>query len=401
MSSSTTTLGPDSRPNLGALAVIRLSFAYTVATNGLVLAPFIVTAVMLRFQLGESAATEIAGVEILGIALSCAVFPRWISRSAKRLVAAGALGTICGQALSACASSVWMLVVARGIAGIFEGVLFVIVASGISQRVSADRLWGHVNLLAGGINGSLLVAVSLLPLAWLGKWLFAMLAGLVILLTPQIARTEQFAARRSDRQNKPIARVPWNVIAAIWTVTVLIYGVQASQWAVAGIVGARIGLSPSSVGTLLSLSSLLGFAGALIPAQRCSRRHRLMIIWLAQIVLIASIIGFFGSTGGKSYFLSQLALNCALFAVIPFLTGLLSDIDPDGSLVSRTVVVTFVAAGIGTALAGGLFNYYGGKQFSYFLSIGLGLAFPFVWSALRGANRYTSNAQAQTQVLSQ
>lgn len=67
----------------------------------------------------------------------------------------------------------------------------------------------------------------------------------------------------------------------MWVVTLLLYGIQASQWAVAGIVGARIGLSDSTLGIVLSLSSLLGFVGAVIPSLPASHRFRLPIIWAA------------------------------------------------------------------------------------------------------------------------
>ena len=70
---------------------------------------------------------------------------------------------------------------------------------------------------------------------------------------------------------------------AIWVVTALVYGVQASQWAIAGFVGERAGLSPTTIGVLLSVSSLLGFVGAAIPSHPASHKHRLALIWAAQL----------------------------------------------------------------------------------------------------------------------
>jgi len=59
-----------------------LALTYAVAVNGMVLTPFLVAAVMRRFGLNEGAATGAVGVEIIGLAVSCAIFPRWISRAA-------------------------------------------------------------------------------------------------------------------------------------------------------------------------------------------------------------------------------------------------------------------------------------------------------------------------------
>ncbi|MGH8781649.1 MFS transporter [Paraburkholderia sp.] len=386
MSSTVPAALPVLRAELPKRTVARLALAYAIATNGMILTPFLVAAVMLRFHLEEGIATQVAGVEILGVALSCALLPRWISRAAGFFTVAGLAGTIAGQALSVIAPTVLLIGIVRGVTGIFEGVLFVVVASSISQRASADRLWGQINVFAGIINGSILVVIAYLPASWLGRGVFMLLVGVCVVMAPAVHGIGEFA--RHVTQARSRNRLPRRLVLTIWAVTVLIYGVQASQWAVAGIVGTHAGLSTGTIGILLSLSSLLGFAGAVIPSQHASRKHRLAIIYVAQMVMIGSLIWFFGSTGSKSYFLSQLALNCAFFAIIPFLTGLLSEVDPDGSLVARTVVVTFIGGGVGTAMAGDLFAQYGGMRFAYVLCVGVAAALPFVWLALRGATSH-------------
>ena len=42
-------------------------------------------------------------------------------------------------------------------------------------------------------------------------------------------------------------------------------------------------LSPTTIGVLLSVSSLLGFVGAAIPSHPASHKHRLALIWAAQL----------------------------------------------------------------------------------------------------------------------
>ncbi|PCE34422.1 MFS transporter [Burkholderia ubonensis] len=384
MSSTVLDSAGPSRPDPSGGAVVRLALAFAAATNGLILSPFLVAAVMTRFRLDDGAATALVSVEILGIAISCALLPRRIARAARPFTLAGALGAIAGQALSAVAPGIVSAGAARGLTGLFEGMLFVVVASGVSQRASTDRLWGQINLLAGGINGGILVFVSALPAAWLGRWIFVLLAGVLAVLAPAIRGIDAFAAQPAQARTRD-GSLPWRPIVAIWVVTALVYGVQASQWAIAGFVGARAGLSPPTIGVLLSVSSLLGFVGAAIPAHPACRRHRVSIIWAAQLAVIASIEWFFGSTGGGAYFLSQLLLNSAFFVIVPFLTGMLSDVDPDGSLVARTLVVTFFAAGIGTALSGALLDRYGGARVAHVLGAAVLAAAPFVRLALRRA----------------
>jgi len=385
------------RPDLKLASVIRLALAYAVATNTLVLTPFIVSAFMQRFHIGEDVATQLAGVEILGIALSCALLPRWIARAAGRFAALGICGAILGQVASVLLAFVPLIGVVRGLTGVFEGMLFVVVASCVSQRQSADRLWGQINLCAGLINGGLLVMISYFPQGWLAQWLFVLLAGVAVLLAPAITGIGRHAPQ-ANAQGVPSARraVPLKLILSMWGATALVYGVQASQWAVAGLVGEAAKLSPSVIGVLLSLSSLLGFGGAVIPSLRGSHKHRQKIVLLALLALMVSIVWFFRVSGPRDYFLSQLLLNTSFFVIVPFFTGRLSEADPDGSLVARTVVVTFMGAGAGTAVAGGLCDAYGGLAFSGGLVLVLMLAIPFVCTALADHAKPLTGGRAGT-----
>jgi len=378
------------RSELRGATVIRLALAYSLATAGLTLTPFLVASVMLRFQLDESVATQIAGVEILGLAISCALLPRWIARAAKTFTFIGIGGIIAGQLLSVLATTVNGVCIARGLTGLCEGTLFVIVGSGICQRVGADRLWGKINLIAGVINGSVLVMISYLPESWLGRWLFLLLTVVATLIAPWITTIGKFTNTVVNVANR--VKPPIKLVLSVWGCTVLIYGVQAAQWAVSTIVGSHAGLSPVTTGILLAVSSLLGFAGAIVPSIRGSHNHRLAIIWLSQLVFAGSIIWFFMVRDDWSFFWSQVIVNASFFVIIPFLSGLLSGIDPDGSLIARTVVVTFIGASVGTAVAGSLFSQFGAFHFACALGLGVALAVPFVWLSFRSPRPATYTA---------
>lgn len=73
MSTATLHAAAQSRPDPSTGAVIRLALAFAAATNGLILSPFLVAAVMTRFRLDEGTATALVSAEILGIAISCAL----------------------------------------------------------------------------------------------------------------------------------------------------------------------------------------------------------------------------------------------------------------------------------------------------------------------------------------
>ncbi|MBN3775692.1 MFS transporter, partial [Burkholderia sp. Se-20378] len=80
MSTATLHAAAQSRPDPSTGAVVRLALAFAAATNGLILSPFLVAAVMTRFRLDEGSATALVSAEILGIAISCALLSHRIAR---------------------------------------------------------------------------------------------------------------------------------------------------------------------------------------------------------------------------------------------------------------------------------------------------------------------------------
>jgi threonine/homoserine efflux transporter RhtA len=67
-------------------------------------------------------------------------------------------------------------------------------------------------------------------------------------------------------------------------------------------------------------------------------------------------------------------VNVGFYILTPFLTGLLTENDPDGVLVMRTLIIAMLGAGLGTALAGELF-VDGGPQLFGAVAVGIvGLA---------------------------
>jgi len=160
--------------------------------------------------------------------------------------------------------------------------------------------------------------------------------------------------------------------------------VLSAQWALADVVGHRIGLAPERIGPLLALVSLLGTLGALAASHRRSHALRVPILWIAQAVMAGGVLWFFVVRGAAGFFVAQLLVSAAFYAVTPFLTSRLSGLDADGSLLSRSIVITFAAAFVGTALAGTALTQFGGLGCGIALGLGALVAMPFTWRAFRG-----------------
>jgi predicted MFS family arabinose efflux permease len=381
MSDTELPIAAEARPDLSLAALLRLACAYAVATNGTLLMPLIVGALMRRFGVGEDAATGIAALEIAGIAVSCAVFPRWIARAPRRMAWIATLGTLLAQAAGAWMPSLAALGGARLVTGLFEGVLFVVVAATLSNRVAAERAWGVIILVSGVLVCALLVGAYALPSEFIGRWLFVVLAGAFALIAWPAAAAGADASRPATTTALPKRLHGWGVLVPIWAVMVLVYCVLSAQWALADVVGHRLGIAPERIGPVLALVSLLGTVGALAASHRRSHELRLPILWTAQLVMAVAVLWFFVIEGLAGFFAAQLLVSFSFYAVTPFLTARLSGLDADGSLLSRSIVITFAAAAVGTALAGTMLTQLGALGCGIALGVCAVVAMPFTWKA--------------------
>jgi len=369
------------RPDLGRAALLRLACAYAIATNGTLLMPLFVGVLMRRFGIGDDAGTGVAALEIGGIAISCAVFPRWIARLPRRLAWIATLGTLLAQAASAWMPGLAAVGAARLATGLFEGVLFVVVAASLSNRPAAERAWGTIVLAAGVFDCALLVGAYALPQAFVAQWVFVIVAAAFALIAWPAAAAGADAVAPPASAMPPPRTIRWHVLLPIWAVMALVYSVLSAQWALADVVGNRIGLAPERIGPLLALVSLLGTVGALAASHRRSHELRVPILWVAQALMAGGVLWFFVVRGSGGFFAAQLLVSAAFYAVTPFLTSRLSGLDADGSLLSRSIVITFVAAFAGTALAGTALTQLGGLGCGLVLGACAVLAMPFTWQA--------------------
>jgi DHA1 family inner membrane transport protein len=371
----------DVRSELRAAALLRLACAYAVATNGTILMPVIVGALMRRFAVGEDVATGVAGLEIAGIAISCAVLPRWIARAPRRFAWIATLGTLVAQLAGAWLPSLAATGASRGVAGLFEGMLFAVVAAALSNRPAAEKAWGVIILVGGVIDGAILFGAACLPRHVADTGLFAAVAAAFAVMAWPTAAAGRDAMQASTVAPRHARESRWRVLIPIWATMVLVYAVLAGQWAIADLVGQRVGIAPAQSGLLLSLASVLGLVGCVAASLPRSHEWRLPILWAAQVGMAGSVAWFFVVRGAVDFFTAQLLITLAFYAVTPFLTARLSELDTDGSLVARSIVVTFIAVAIGTALAGTMLARLGGLGCGLALGACAILSMPFTWFA--------------------
>jgi MFS transporter, DHA1 family, inner membrane transport protein len=379
MTDSTPAVNADTRPPLPLAALLRLSCAYAIATNGTLLMPLIVGALMRRFGVGEDAATGVGALEIAGIAISCAVFPRWIARAPRGLAGVATLGALAAQAVGTWMPSLAAVGAARLACGLFEGVLFVVVAASLANRAAAERAWGVIVLVSGVIDCALLVAAYAMPEDFVARQVFIVIAAAFALFAWPAATAGGAAAASASARAR--TAVHWRVLLPIWMVMLLVYSVLSAQWALADVVGRQLRIAPERIGPLLALVSLLGTVGALAASHRRSHDLRRPIVRAAAALMGAAVLAFFLARGWGGFFVTQLLVSFSYYAVTPFLTSRISSLDADGALLSRSIVITFVAAALGTAVAGTALTQLGALGCGAALAACALLAIPFTGKA--------------------
>jgi MFS transporter, DHA1 family, inner membrane transport protein len=343
--------------------VFGLGAAFAAALNGTMVMPLIVLALNRIPGIDTGTATAIAAAELAGIVLYCLLAPRLMQRARRLTTVAGLLALIVGEAASHYLNGIAPLAAARLLAGLGEGALFSLITAEVAAEAHAERIWGQINLVGGLAMGLLLYGLSMLPAESGRGSIFLWLAVMGVFMAPWV-----LMIRRGDRRDSAPAganAVGKSHIALILVVVALVYAVQAGQWAVSGYVGELAHMQPERMGLYLALSSIAGFAGAIVPSLTRNAAYRLGFVLLGFLVLAVSVLLFFNVPGDMPFLWSQIGVNVGFYMTTPFLTGLLTENDRDGSLVLRTLVIALVGAAAGTALAGEVFGDGGPRLFSW------------------------------------
>jgi len=353
--------------------VAGLSAAFAAALNGTMVMPLIVLVLARIPGISEETATLVASVEIAGMALYCLLVPRLVLHFRRTVMLGGLAALVLGEAASQVLDTAPTLALARFLTGLGEGALFSLITCEVAAEPQAERIWGQINLLGGLAMGLLLYVLSVLPVETGRGSLFLWLAGMGLLMAPLVLTIRARPDRAVASALRPTT-LGKRQLGLVWLVVVLVYAVQAGQWAVSGYVGNTAHIAPATVGLFLAISSIAGFAGAVVPSLTRNPAYRLHCVLLGFVVMAAALYVFFNWLGPTPFLLGQVLVNIGFYMVTPFLIGLLTENDHDGALVLRTLVIALLGAAAGTALAGEGYVQSGPWRFSVATIIAVGVS---------------------------
>jgi MFS family permease len=303
------------------------------------LSPFsmavVVGSMMQELDLSERAVGVVVGVELLFIAIAAAALSAMSRAPDLRLQAVvGAVLALVGHAIVVVSDSLPLLLLARAIAGLGEGVVL-----SAANRLGATQLNPDRHFAFGqvGISVFTMVMVVTVPLfidqygyraASFGLLLVICLWAPVLIRFPDACPEEVSEEECSNGSVQfPFKRHGILVLSAFALMSIADVG----MWIFVERIGALIGVATERVGLLLAGATALGLLGALGAAVIGSRWGRLRPMLFGLIALALANLGVVYASNLALYATSLMPLNMAILFLTPFFLGTLSVLDPRGS----------------------------------------------------------------------
>ena len=317
--------------------------------------PVFVSALMAGFGISEKEIGFIASAELGGIAISSILLAGKIGRLNLRHVALlGCMIALLGHGITLAAGSLWFFVLARFFAGLGEGMVLAAGNGGGASASNPDRVFAVAQI---AISIFTMLLVGLLPHV-IGTWGYrAGILGIIIVIFLWFPVIFSFPASSAVELNDgpvkhsfrfPNLRCGILILGAFALMTVA----DVAIWVFSEQIGARIDISPNTIGLLLGIATGLGLLGALLAAVISDRFGRLIPITIALLLLAASNIGLGQAETFSGYASSLLPLNLAILFLTPYFLGTLSVLDTHGSWTAATGVIGPLAYAVGPLLAG-------------------------------------------------
>jgi predicted MFS family arabinose efflux permease len=319
----------------------------------LLIMPFIVTAMMQGYALGEVGAGNLVSIQLGAMGVAGIAVSYLLARiPAHQIVVIAAVAISIANAWCALGSGWTGLACARILTGLGEGSLMAAAGAMAAGVRNPHRLFSILGFVIAAVAAAALLLTPVL-FELLGVrgvfWLLAASPIAILLAAPWLPRSE---ARATDVPRLGAftvggARAVLSAFALLWI------GASA-LWVFAERIGTAQGLSLAEVGRYLAIGQVAGLAGPLL-ADRCGER-----VGLRRSLALGSLAM---AAGGLSMVLGQTHMTyvvgvCLLSAAVMFLTpcfrSLMARLDSSGGVVAMSVAFYTFGFGLAPLLVGWL-----------------------------------------------
>ncbi|MBB6520030.1 MFS transporter [Pseudoteredinibacter isoporae] len=309
--------------------------------------PGFVQGLVSELTFSEAQAGYVASAEMWGIAIATFL----LTFSARhlnwqRVLFFSVLLSTVGNLLSMFPDSSTSFAAIRFVTGLGSGAMISLSFTAIGLSRDPDRNFGFMImwiLIYGAIGfASMPWVLHELGLdALLVFWAILNVSGLAVLRFMPKSPT-----REHDSPSKTHA-LAWSAIAALF----FYFLAQGVIWTYLFLIGTDGGVSEDDVAWGLTISQLLGIAGAFCAAMLANRYGRLIPLQLGILFSVAALLILLGDLTASLYAISVCLFNFAWNKTHPFMLALLADFDNAGRAVQLGVAAQMLGLAFAPALA--------------------------------------------------
>lgn len=359
-----TRLGTDGR-RYRLIAAIVLFSAITPAV--LLVAPAVAIQLAHQLHLGPADIGYMFTAELGGMGVATLPGYWWTTHVNWGHVASGAFAVfvVCNVLSGLLVNSFAALIVLRLISGLAGGTFMVLSLMSAARLRNTDRVFGMwvIGQLVLGALG-LLFLPHLFAFTGLAV-LYYIMAALMVILTPlvwafyHVPGKSEAAAVNDTRGGKPerAHSVATEVLVVILgaAVVLLFYVSLGGVWTFVGQIGEKqAGLSPDSVGSILSIATVVGIVGALVPTWIGNRGKRLALATLGYLLMAGSVALLYGAPMAARFVVATMIFKFGWTFLLPFILAVLAEVDRHGHMMNSVNLVIGGGLAIGPTLAGWL-----------------------------------------------
>lgn len=328
----TATLRAPSTPREPASLVVGAIAAQVIGGLVTQMSPFMIGGFIDGLSLSERDAGFVASVEFLALALTAIAIAPVLPRLSYRRVGLVAVAlTLLAQGASIFSASLMSLTLLRGLAGVGEGALYAVSLSIVASRCrNPDKIYGYFQVVWALGSVALFAVGGELTAAFAHRGILAFTAAVTFALAPLLLLVPDARAKGGNGAAGDAAQ-PSPLLGAMTFAAIVLYvTASAAVYAFSAPLGERAGLDAGAVGYVLTIASLVGFAGAGAATALNVRWGRAIPIsgFSLSFILVALVLCLSHST---TVWGAALVASVVIFYFsMPYLFGLAAALDRGG-----------------------------------------------------------------------
>jgi predicted MFS family arabinose efflux permease len=343
--------------------VVGLTAAHLIGGLVAQMSPLVIGGLMEGLSLSERDAGLVTSVEFIALALTAIAIAPILPRLPCRRVGLAAVAlTLLAQGASLLGESWLSFVISRGLSGVGEGALYAVSLCVVACRCkNPDRVYGYFQVVWAVGSVALFAAGGELTKAFAHRGILALMAGVTLILAPLLCFIPDAPAGGGETVTEAPRTSP--LLGAAALAAILLYlTVSAAIYMFSAPLGERAGLDTRAVGYALTVTSLVGLAGAGAAAALHVRWGRTLPISGFCASLITVVLVLCLSPNAVAYVVALIASGVVYYFSIPYLFGLAAALDPNGRWAAAAGSAYLIGFAAGPVVGGVVitaFNYSG------------------------------------------